>query len=293
LPILTWGVLAVGAYVLLGATDVPPFPAAVVETFFGTVVPMGVIAVAYARRRGVRIRLSAQAAEAGPVVGPAVVGAAVAGVTPVLLRRGLSPGPQLGVFAPDVPPLGTLLVTAVVVPSLVGAVYGLLFAGVVQEGLRDRFDPVRAVVVATALVGAYRLTAVPFPYGGPVLDGVVFVAGVAIPVLSAFLAVRAVAAVGPATTEPGSRTLAIALTVTAGVVLALVGVFWSLVLAWVFGLGAVEGIWGVLLTAPVYLVLAAIASVSYERVRTVWVPALVFAGFLSATTMAPYLVRAI
>lgn len=294
LPLLTWGVLAVSAYVLFGTVDIEPFPASLVELFFGTVVPIGLLAVAYARLRGTEIPLSIPGMDAGPIFGPAVVLAAIAGLVPPFAASLLSggfPGPGGFYFGP--PPLATILVTAVVTPILVGGAYGLLFNGAIQASLRERFGAVGAVAVVTALVATYRLTAVPFPFDGPLFVLTTFTAGAVLPVLAAFLAVEGIASVGPVSVEPEARELALALGLTAAVVLVVVGVFWALVLGALFGLDAISASLGILLSAPAYLAAAAIASVSYERVRSAWVPAVVFAVFLAALDVGPYLARAI
>ncbi|WP_424018480.1 hypothetical protein ACOZ4N_03110 [Halorientalis pallida] len=294
LPLLTWGVLAVGAYVLLGTVDIEPFPASVVELFFGTVVPMGLLAVAYARRRGVEISLSIPGVAAGPILGPAIVLAAIAGGVPPFAASVLSggfPGPGGFYFGP--PPLTTLLVTAVLTPVLVGGAYGLLFNGVIQASLRERFGAVGAVAVVTALVATFRLAAVPFPFDGPLFVLTTVAAGAVLPVLAAVLAVEGIASVGAVSVEPEARELALVLGVTAAVVLIAVGAFWALVLGALFGPDAISAALGIVLSAPAYLAVAAIASVSYERVRSVWVPAVVFAVFLAALDVGPYLARAI
>ncbi|RXK51345.1 hypothetical protein [Halorientalis pallida] len=117
--------------------------------------------------------------------------------------------------------------------------------------------------------------------------------GTLLPVLSALLAVRVVQSVGPNSTAPESRALSLTLGLTAVVVLAVVGAFWAFVLGCLFGPDAISASVCIVSSGPAYLAAAAIASVSYERVRSVWVPAAVFAVFLSATSIGPYLTRAI
>lgn len=275
------GLLLVSLYYLLGEGGSPVSGTGLLTNLASTA-SMGVLTVAYARFRGFDLRLDRPGPGSKPAVGIAflgplwVVGVAVAAthLVPGLSFRWLSPGflspaslPAVG-FAADI-----------AIPSVVAAVgTGLVFHGAVHEGLRQHAAAATAVAVATTLVGAYRLavTGVPGPATGlPLLVAVPLVLGVLVAV--AVLVGRLRVAID------GSPTAASPLWTGA-----LLGAVVVSVLALAFQL-AVPVVSSLFAFAVAYAAVVALAAVTYERTRSVWVPVLAYATFQLSVGGAQYL----
>lgn len=240
-------------------------------------------ALAYARYRGLTIptglpREGSWPAAGAGVVGPAVLVAATtvagnAAGTPLssLLSRAVSP---------DAPV--TLLVWSTGLPStLLGVGIGVLFGVVVPERVRALVGSGDAPVVATLLVGAFRLLPLDpagpqFTAGGAVEFGATLVFGVA---LAASVGVLC----GRVGTDAGGVSLD---TDTLGVAHLLV-----FVLSAVGLVGAATGLTtlGELVDTGLWVAALGLAIVGYERTRSAWVPVLGLVGFALALDVAVYL----
>lgn len=276
--------LLVCAYWLHGAADLPVFPGDVVTSLLTSAVAMGLPALIYARVREIDMRIEVPDRNAVSLVGGAAVMAALAGVggmvafTATVDTRIIMPIRGLG----DPQLSASMLLLDVVLPGVfVGIGLGILYTGALQERLREYVSPAGAVAAVTALIG---ISSLEFRIGQPttaVATAATVPAVVFLSLLAAFLVVWG--------TQSFSQSLDSELTPSVAasvsglvVVLSLLGMSAVGLLTATFVLYAIS-----------FTVLAAIATVGYERSRSVWVPALAFASYqiVVDTDLALYLVR--
>lgn len=116
-----------------------------------------IVAYAYARRRGLRIRIAIlDRREVGFVVGGTIAALVIASALAYLLEvLGLVPGSAIEEITAENP--NVLLGLAVLSVILIAPVEEFLFRGVVQGRLRESFGPVGAIVGASLLFGSVHL----------------------------------------------------------------------------------------------------------------------------------------
>jgi len=234
-------------------------------------------AVTYARYRDLDIGFAPPRRGSWPTalavtLAPAALAVCVAVAGNALFDAGLSAMTQRWID-PDAS-VGALIRLAVVPAAFVSVGYGLLFCGVVYEGVRD-LRPGRAVAVATTLVGVFWLLPVdvgPFPTtpGAAVEVALSLVFGVAFGMAVGVLARHRRTAAPLRSLE--ARHVAV-------LVLAAVGVL---------GLGT--DLAPLAQTAGDLLWIAAfgIGLLGYERTRSVWVPVASLAAFQTALVAVIY-----
>lgn len=271
--------LSIAAYRLHLAADLPVFPATVVSPLLRGGVAMGALALGYARLRGIDVPLALPDRDARPVLGAAVLTAALAGLVWVAalvltlpwVGDTMSAGPVFGQFgSARRPSAGSVLLDGLLPGVFVGFGTALLYNGAVQGELRDRVGRSGAVAAVVALLGTLQWVVGPIGRLTSVTRPVVIAAGAAVvSVAAAALAVRVVRPLqrsGDAAVTPPLGAIAGAL-VAAGplAVLATAVLYPPSTLAYVGTFTAV----------------AAVAAVGYERSRSVWVPALAFATYMA------------
>jgi len=209
------------------------------------------------------------------VVAPLAILAAMAGVAHVLLQSTVS-GVTQGWYGSEVS-LAFLFQMAILPALLLGIGYGLLFNGAIQGSIRERFDAHTAVVVATVIAGAYlwfdpSLRLRPFALVNfLVLTGLIVLLGYA-----------AALVVG---LRDDRDTLREQLTGPQTVVFVLAGVIVASIAANV-AMGATE--LTELLSNLAWVLVVAVAAVSYERTRSIWVPMLSIALFQLGIGLTQY-----
>lgn len=263
--------LLVAAYLLHGAADVPVFPGDVLTSVLRAGLAMGLLAFAYARACGFDVRYEFPNREAVPLGGAAVALASITGVGVFVISTApddplLSSG-VLGQFGPRLS--AELLAWRVLIPGVCSGIgMGLLYNGAVQERLRGRLGPVDATAAVTPLVGVLGWA---FVAGGVANSaGAVAVALAAVALLSLLAAAIAV---------QGVRLVARRLDAdVTPVVAASVGV--AVVAVPLAGLAVVDrSAAGIAVGGVTVTVVAAVASVAYERSRSVWLPVLAFGSY--------------
>lgn len=262
-------ILFVAAYRLHGSATVPVVPDGIVTALLSGGV-LALVAGSYARLQEVDLRLEAPDRESFPLAGGMALTAGLAGVgwvlaaatwagTPLVITVGDATAPAFPVDA---------LVRVVLGGVLVGGGTALLYNGAIQEGLRDRLGPAGAVAAVTALAAGSFVDLRPFRQ----TDAVSVVAGTAVVVLLALLAgavaawtVRTLPRVVDLEPTPlvAAAVGAIAVVLPLAVLVPMRAAAWRLALA---------------MAMPV---VAATATVGYERSRSVWVPALAFIAYFS------------
>lgn len=257
------GLVVVGTYAVVATVpDVVPASSVLVVGVYST--GTALLAVAYARVRGLSIRTAVPTLRDWRAVAIGVVAVVAAVVALRVAATNLertSASVVWGQWYLGTPgPLDAL--EQIVVPAVLGSLgTALLFNGVVQEGLRDR-SPAAAVGAVTVLAALFDWAFLPL---SAVADGLVSAAalgaGVAAVVLLALGYRRAWTRLSPLG-EP-VRTVAAA----AGGVGCVTAVF---VVGVTLAFGsvspiAVAGVFG-------YSVAVGVATVTYERVRSVWAP---------------------
>lgn len=273
----------VGIYVALGNADASTVAPgrSLLGPFLVSVVGMGLPAVAYLRFRGVELRL-------GPPERPALPTVAAAAAVPLFVVAALWAVAQL---VPGVPAgrlfgaeyAGSVSLAAIAPRVLVASAFGafgtaVAFHGAVQETLREYAAPAGAVAGVTVLVGVYRWTFMWLPRAGGVASLGRAVAAVAVVALVAALAVRAGRALGAnavggrgAVAAAGFGVLAVALLVAGAN--SVLEVAPAAVVGYALGHAAAVGV----------------ATVGYERARSVWVPTVALAAFSAAFDLVAYL----
>lgn len=278
-------VLLVGTYWLHRTADLPVFPADLLEALMTGLVAMGAVALGYVRIRGVDVPLGLPDRTAYPMAGASVGLAALVGgawlavfvaTNDVLLR--FAGGTGFGIRFST----GDVIWDAAVPAVFLGVGSGLLYSGGVQEPLRERVGPTRAVAAATAVVGATIWTFRELAQFGTTASTAVsltavallsvLAAGLTIAVTGLVLDLLDVTATAPAGAVVGVLVVAVPLA-TAGLFDARIGGFAA------FGIS--------------YTAAAAIAAHGYERTRSVWVPAVTFAAYMFVvdTSVAATLAR--
>lgn len=278
-------VLFVATYALHGAVSLPVSLHDIVDSLLTGGLAMALPAVVYARMRGVDLRLALPDEAARPlplVVAEAALLVALAHAVTYGYLEGLGSVPagiDSGLLQLTA---GTLLLTVVFPGVVVGVGLAILYHGVFYERLRSRLDPVVAVAAVTTLAGDgswgplanwYLLGEGPTRLG----DGLALVgASVVGVVLTAF---AAIVAAGAAAALARSVDLATDLRVAAAVGVAVaVG---PVVLLTAVGLFEATAA----LAGASFAVLAAVATVGYEKTQSVWVPALAFAIYQIVTNI--------
>lgn len=264
-------VLLAAAYLLHGATDVPVFPGQVLTSFLVGSVAMGVPAFAYANASEFDLHLDVPGRATVPLAGVVLALGAITGLGQFAVA--VAPGNPLltddvvGRFGPRLS--AGLLAWRVVVPGICISIgMALLYNGAVQERLRERLGPAGATAAVTALAGVLGWA---FVAGGLTHSAVGMVGALAavvlLSLLGAAIAVRSVRLI--ARRLDGGVTPVVAASVGVAVVAVphagLVGIDPS---------GATIAAGGLAAT-----VVVAVASVAYERSRSVWIPALAFVSF--------------
>lgn len=262
-------VVFVLTYRLHGATSLPVVPDDIVIALLTGGVALGLVAVGYARIRGIDMHLAAPNRDALPTAGGvglvAVcagfgwVGAVVAADTmPFVFALGEAGRPQL--------PVDVLLWRVLLPGVLVGGGTGLLYNGAIQEGLREQCGPLGAVAASTAILSGVFVDLRPFHS----TDAVATVAGPAVVAVLTLVAaavatwvVHRVPSIGH-----GTSRLLLAAGVGAAVVVTPLSIIAMTQLSTLLLL--------LYIATPV---VAAAAAVGYERSRSVWVPALTFSVY--------------
>jgi len=260
--------LLVAAYLLHGVTDVPVFPGQVLTSLLVASVAMGVPAFAYAKACEFDVHLDFPGRDAVPLAGVILTLSAITGLAQFAVA--VAPGNPLltdGVVGRFGPQLSAgLLAWRVVVPGVcVGLGMGLLYNGAVQERLREWLGPAGATAAVTALVGVLEWA---FVAGGLTPSAVGVVGALAAVVLLSLLG----AAVAVRSVRLGARRLDGEVTpvVAASVGVAVVAVPHAVLVG-------IDPSWaGLAVGGLAATVVVAIASVAYERSRSVWIPVLAF-----------------
>jgi hypothetical protein len=253
------------AYGLHRSADLPAFPRELLIATTNGLVVMGLGAIAYARRRGFDLPMSAPdrrdwAASLTTVVLSAVT--ALGGTFVYMRTVGTLPDMRF-----DRAAMGGVWPAELVFYSvLMGLGWGLLFNGAIQTALRDRLGAAGAVTAATAITGFPLLVGRALTRSGSEL-GTLSLAAL-LTVENFMLVVVAFAIVHGAWVL--SRRLGIELTPVRGaIVVVLVAVVASL---------SVEQPPFVALTVSWALV-AALGTLAFERTRSVWVPVAAYASY--------------
>lgn len=277
------------AYRLHKAMDLPVFPGDVVPSLLQGVIAMGVLALVYARVRGINIQTGFSGRDIYFLAVIVALVSALAGIGWVIAYTAIGNTGIIisvgGVFGPRFsgPQLSAgVVIWSIVLPGVFfGGGMGLLYNGVIQEGLRGYMAPASAVAAVTALIGVSFLN---FETGWST-DVVATVATTTIVVLlsllAAFLAVQA--------TRILSQVFDIELPLIVG---ASIGVF--LLMFPLLRMSMVQPSPARFVLAGGSLtVVAAIAAIGYERSRSVWVPTLAFALFriIADAKVALYLAK--
>lgn len=251
-----------------------------IGSFVISVVGMGALSVAYSRVRSTGLRLGRPADPTVRVLSVAALLPALLVVLRFVAYRELGPSswPFGGryVLPVSIVHLGQ---TVVIPSSFAGFGASLLFHGAIQETLRGDATPTGAVAGVTVLIGLHRLvTARLFALDGVALLLAV-VPAVALVVLVAALVVRLWRVLGRTASDvqPGVATAAAFGTVVTALLLA----------GWYVTLGMPSARFAG--DALVYTATIGVAAATYERTRSVWVPALAVASFHAATDLVPYL----
>lgn len=276
------------AYRLHEAMDLPIFPGDIVPSLLRGVIAMGLLALVYARVRGINIQTGFSGRDIYFLAVIVALVSALAGIGWVITYTAIGNTGIIsvgGVFGPRFsgPQLSAgVVIWSIVLPGVFfGGGMGLLYNGVIQEGLRGYMAPTSAVAAVTALIGVSFLN---FETGWST-DVVATVTTTTIVVLlsllAAFLAVQA--------TRILSQVFDIELPLIVG---ASIGVF--LLMFPVLRMSMVQPSPARFVLAGGSLtVVAAIAAIGYERSRSVWVPTLAFALFriIADAKVALYLAK--
>lgn len=267
-----WGLLVVLAYMVF-STELAKELVGGLLTPVASTFAIALLALGYARVRGVRLRTTLPGRSALPPVGLAVA-VPVAVVVIAAVAQTVSQGSTNPVFGTGRfftrPALPSFLVGSLVPSLLFGSAFGLLFNGVVQESFREHLSPSARVGTVTVLGGLCF---------SPVAQSAGSFGGAPVTVVATVgLAVVAAAVVGR-----GWQSLAGAdERARAAVVAAAVGVgVWYLVVD--------PGYPGLVVSPAGYAVTFGAAGVAYERARSVWVPMLAVAAYHLALDAVAYL----
>lgn len=259
-------ILFVITYRLHGATSLPVVPTDIVTVLLHSGVSLGVVAVGYARIRGIDLQIATPTRGVVPAAGGVglvavcaglgwVVAVVAADTMPFVLTVGKASGSQFS---------ASVLLWRVVLPGvLVGGGTGLLYNGAIQEGLRKQLGPAGAVAASTALTSGVFVEFRPFRS----TDTVATVTGAAVIAFLALFAAAVAAWVVRRLPPIGHGTSTFV--VPAGVGAAVVVTSLSII--------AATQLSTLLLVSYVATPLvAAAAAVGYEQSRSVWVPGLAF-----------------
>lgn len=275
--------LLVGSYFLLGVTGWALVPGDLLATLLAGGGGLAVLGIGYARLRGFAVRLGLPGRDAAPVVGAVLTISGVVAAVPILVlvaTGGLSTFWYRSASALGFGPSYSVgwFVESVLFPAVVlGTGSAFLHNGAVQRGLERLVGSAGAIAGATAAFGVLLWSSVATIPSHPLNVTAVVATVAALAVLAA-----AVAAVGVyevvAVTELSETVLA----VLVGTAIAQVALLIPLIAASVPALTS-------LVSIVCYTVVAAVAAVSYDRLRTNWVPALVFSTFHVATDLTRHL----
>lgn len=252
--------VVVGVYVAVGARR-PALPTSAVVVPAVYYLGMALLAVGYARARGVALRTTGPRTDDIPTIGlgALVVAGVVAALTAVAVAFADAEVARLwgGIYGANRAP-GVLFLSLVAPALLAAAGTALLFNGVIQESLRTRGSAAGAAGAVTVLAFLFDWT----------FASLFAVADLVVAVAAAVAAIGLLAAVAVAYWAAWPRvdetltTLATAATVgVAGVVLAH-AVLWTLV-------GTQSPL---VLPTVAYAVALGVAAVVYDRTDSVWAP---------------------
>ena len=278
-PLLALALLVVGGSYAVSNLTTPS--ASLFQSFAVSVVGMGGLSVAYARVRETELRITISESPARRTI-------VIAGLGPALLV-GLSflgwewVGSPQSVFGR--PYLGTVSILDIGQYAVVTSVFaafgaGLLFHGVIQERIRECTTSTGAIAGITVLVSLHRWMTPRLIALDRVVLLLAILPTIALIVLGSALVVRLGQTLDRTVRDDRSTDAAAA--VVGLLVMALVLGVWH-------GLLGISSAWlgGYTL---VYSATIGIASVTYERTRSVWTPMLAILSFYVSADVAPYLV---
>lgn len=264
-------VLLLGSYWLHGVVSLPAVPRDVIAPLLSASVAMGLPAIVYARTRRIELPLAVpdRKVAAGTALAAGVVAAGWLAVSAVTVDPSpVFPGEVFGAQVSA----ATIVWRAVYPGVLVGFGMGALYHGAVQTALREHAGPAGAVAAVSALIGGTLWATGEVLRGGDAVTTTATAAAVV--VLSLVVALVAASA---GRWLLGARSLDDAQTAVLAAATGVLFVGLPLVATTPirgYPVEFVASVWG-------FGLAAAVAAVGYERSRSLWVPTLAFAVYLT------------